>query len=174
MWMVCMQSFVRMAEMADIDSLARLQVDTWRVAYKDILPTQYLNALSVFQKTESWRRCLGNSDMMTHVGVCSDTIAGFVRAEFPVTHKADCAVCELNAMYVHPNFWAQGIGKQLMNAVLNEAQNKRFKKIFLWVFEENVRGRTFYQRRGFYYANETQTKQYGDKVAKQIKYERAL
>lgn len=42
----------------DIPALARLHVDAWQTAYKDLLPTQLLSIMSVERRAEDWGRLL--------------------------------------------------------------------------------------------------------------------
>lgn len=44
---------------------------------------------------------------------------------------------------------SQGIGKQLIESALRRAKDNDYKKLSLFVFEENERGQKFYEREGF-------------------------
>ena len=55
-------------------------------------------------------------------------------------------ICEF---YVEPVFKGNGIGKQLIQQVIIEAQTCRKRKIFLWVIEDNLSARRFYENNGF-------------------------
>ena len=51
---------------------------------------------------------------------------------------------EIGALFVHPNFWGQGIGRALMDKAVELRGT-----LTLEVFEENEIGRAFYSRYGF-------------------------
>ena len=38
---------LRRASVADAENIARVNLDTWRVAYRNLLPTAYLDAMSL-------------------------------------------------------------------------------------------------------------------------------
>ncbi len=55
---------------------------------------------------------------------------------------------ELYALYVASAYWSTGAGRALMGRVLEEAQADGYPRIVLWVLEQNVRARRFYERAG--------------------------
>jgi GNAT superfamily N-acetyltransferase len=67
----------------------------------------------------------------------------------------DACVAELYALYVAPAWWSTGIGRALMERVLSEVRGEGYPRIALWVLEENMRARRFYERSGFRAAGET-------------------
>jgi ribosomal protein S18 acetylase RimI-like enzyme len=65
----------------------------------------------------------------------------------PAGQAGDTA--ELYALYVAPAWWSTGAGRALMGAVLAALGEARYLKVVLWVLEDNVRARRFYERAGF-------------------------
>lgn len=57
-------------------------------------------------------------------------------------------VGELWAMYVHPDYWGAGAGTLLMQATIDEFTRSNRSIGYLWVFAENVRGRSFHEAMG--------------------------
>ena len=55
-------------------------------------------------------------------------------------------ICEF---YVEPFFKGNGIGKELIQQVIFEARACKKNKIFLWVIEDNLSARRFYENNGF-------------------------
>ncbi len=51
-------ALVRSAALIDAPALGRIGVAAWRAAYRGIISDEYLDGLSVEQRTESWRRGL--------------------------------------------------------------------------------------------------------------------
>ncbi|HYC07079.1 MAG TPA: GNAT family N-acetyltransferase [Candidatus Binatia bacterium] len=52
---------------------------------------------------------------------------------------------ELEQLYVHPDWWRQGIGHRLLDL----AKERRPDGLVLYTFQENVGARAFYERHGF-------------------------
>ena len=54
-------------------------------------------------------------------------------------------------LYVRPGYQGQGIGRALLSAAMAENEGE----LLLWVFEENLGARRFYERVGFYEVERT-------------------
>lgn len=52
-------------------------------------------------------------------------------------------------IYLVPEYWKKGIGTYFINWGLNELKNRGYKKVTLWVLEDNYNARKFYERIGF-------------------------
>jgi GNAT superfamily N-acetyltransferase len=56
---------------------------------------------------------------------------------------------ELQRFYAVERVWGKGLAEILLNYVLDEARSKGFDTLWLGVWEENIRGRRFYEKHGF-------------------------
>jgi len=56
---------------------------------------------------------------------------------------------ELQRIYVVERFWKKGVGEMLLDHVSGAARKKGFDTLWLGVWEENARGRRFYEKQGF-------------------------
>lgn len=56
---------------------------------------------------------------------------------------------ELQRIYVVERFWKNGVGEALLDHVSGAAREKGFDTLWLGVWEENARGRRFYEKQGF-------------------------
>ena len=59
------------------------------------------------------------------------------------------SVAQLQKIYVLRDFLEQGIGKSLLQAILDHAANLQIEKLWLDVLKDNTRAILFYQRHGF-------------------------
>jgi hypothetical protein len=50
-----MNEVIRQATVDDSGAIARIQVDTWRTTYRDIVPQDYLDAMEVVPRAQYWR-----------------------------------------------------------------------------------------------------------------------
>jgi ribosomal protein S18 acetylase RimI-like enzyme len=57
---------------------------------------------------------------------------------------------ELFAIYVDPDHWGSGVGRELMAAGEERLRELGHTDVFLWVLEDNPRARRFYERAGWY------------------------
>ncbi len=135
-----------------------MQVRSWQVAYRGLLPDQLLDELSVPAREQSWREVLagpaGEHAPAVTVAVRAGTIAGFCAVVMP-SRDDDAAggvaagVAEIAALYVDPPAWRSGAGRALMQAALAALRAAGWREVTLWVLAANQRARAFYAASGF-------------------------
>lgn len=145
---------VRPIEEGDVDAVADVHVESWRVAYRGILPDDLLDDPSFRQaRLDRWRsrRFDGRPPgTATLVAVTDGVVVGF--ADTGPEHDADdrpTGAGELFAFYLHPRAWGTGPARPLMAAAVDELRRGAFAEAVLWVFRDNPRARAFYARTGW-------------------------
>ena len=150
-----MQALIRVATEADARGVAEVVVLTWQVVYKGIISDEGLAGLSIHERERCWVPRLRGSDPDSSDGttlVCEigGKIIGFT------THrpcgdedKDRTSVGELVAIYLIPEYWGKGIGKQMLDEVMKHFQEQGVSEVSLWVIESNQRARRFYEIAGF-------------------------
>lgn len=48
-----------------------------------------------------------------------------------------------------PSRWGKGHGSRLLEEILRQMRQARYRTAVLWVFEGNIRARKFYEKHGF-------------------------
>lgn len=154
---------VREMTAADIDAVARVRVRAWQHAYVDLLPRDFLDAMSVEEDAARRRESFATAAAMddppvTHLVTESPegTVTGWAaigpyRPEGAHTAPAPRATgdAELYAIYVLPELLGTGLGRDLTSSCLERAAQRGFTRVLLWVVEGNTRARRFYERGGF-------------------------
>jgi len=141
---------LRLANPSDAYSLAEMHVATWQVAYRGLLPDDFLDGLTVAARAERWQQILTDSPRQIWVACEDDRIVGF--ASLGVSRDDDALsnqTGEIYAMYVHPDEWRRGIGSALMAQALHVLKLLGYAEATLWVLRDNRRARDFYQASGF-------------------------
>jgi GNAT superfamily N-acetyltransferase len=143
---------VRPATAADARSIADVHVRAWRWAYRELLPTAHLAALSVDAREQLWLRSLAAPAPTTHLLVWDQDggIRGFVaygpaRDEDPGAREAG----KIYALYLDEELLGHGAGRALHDAALGALRGAGFTGAVLWVLEDNARGRAFYGQQGW-------------------------
>lgn len=156
---------IREAVIGDEEGIARVHVDSWRTTYKGIVSDEYLNQLSVEQRTENWRRGIGNNSL--YVAVEDGEIVGFATGgkERTGNYSADC---ELFAIYLLQKVQGKGIGKQLMQVVAMDLKKQGSTKMLVWVLDLNP-AKKFYEAVGGQRVGETKI-EIGGESFKEIAY----
>lgn len=160
---------VRPALADDALGAARVHVRAWQRAYRGMIPQNHLDSLS----PEDWARRykfgrIGIGVPATLVAVDDATICGLVTVG--LCRDEDVANCgELFAFYVDPIHQGSGIGRLLMTAA-----RARLRSIVtaaaLWVLDENLRARQFYERDGWVLDGNRRTATYGNAALELVRY----
>jgi GNAT superfamily N-acetyltransferase len=143
---------VRDAVGTDAAGVAAVHVRSWQVGYRGLLPDDLLDGLSVEERTRAWRERLtaGGPDSFTLVADEDEGVLGFCTVLTPSRDAgATAATAEIGALYVDPSRWRTGIGASLLSAAVRRLHDDGWDEATLWVFDENDRARSFYDRLGF-------------------------
>ena len=130
--------------------MARVHVDTWRTAYRDILPAGFLTTLSYEARTQRWRENLAQAGPQQFTLVAEDDageLVGFAGGG-PERDGTPGYDGEIYAVYVLAQHQHRGIGRQLMAACARHLANQQFGAAMLWALEANRRARSFYEALG--------------------------
>lgn len=116
----------------------------WKRAYHTIIPQDYLEDLSL----ERWTPLLQSSPFD---GFVLEENGKYIATSsiFEARDENMKGWGEIISLYVLPNYLFLGYGKRLLSFVMLELQKKGFMNIYLWVLEENIQARNFYERNGF-------------------------
>jgi GNAT superfamily N-acetyltransferase len=163
-----MEHFIRQARLGDAAGIARVHVTTWQAAYRGIVPDDYLDALTVEQRIAAYERSglLNDAERPMFVFDRKGVILGFVGVG-PSTDET--GVGELYSIYVDSEHWGGGVGAALLghaDAWLEE----RFPEATLWVLEDNVRTRRFYERSGWRPDGTVKNDDRGSFVLREVRY----
>jgi len=144
---------IRPARMQDVREIAVVHVRSWQAAYQGLLPQAYLDGLDPGQRIGQWERALSTanwSDGGTLVADAGGPLSGFVSYGPARDDDADSRRAgEIYAIYLLPDAWDEGIGKQLMMTALDRLGKAGFDQVILWVLDSNVRARRFYEAGGW-------------------------
>ncbi len=138
---------IRPATPEDAEGIARVHVRGWQRAYAHVFPADELAALSVEQRTQRWRSMLGRSHG-THVAESEGTVIGFVNAGPSHDDDGD-GIGELHGIYVDPDHWDTGAGRELAATADDVLRAGGFTEATLWVLDDNPRARRFYEAGGW-------------------------
>jgi GNAT superfamily N-acetyltransferase len=141
--------FLRRAEPEDNDAVAEVHVRSWQVAYRGLLPDEYLDALDPADRAS--RYTFGDMDPghpQTTVAVDAGVICGFATVA-PCRDEDMSPAGELYGIYVHPDWWNRGVGRILINDARERLVNLGFHEAVLWVLVGNERAERFYDIDGW-------------------------
>lgn len=138
---------------------------SWKSAYRGIVPQAYLDELSL----ERWTPVLAHSNRSGYL-LCDE---GRDVATSSISAARDEQMAgwgEIMSLYVHPQAFRKGYGAFLFSYVTKQLKQAGFEKIYLWVLEENVNARAFYERMGFVPNGDRSMISIGGKECVEIRY----
>lgn len=149
----------------DRAEISRIYEESWKSAYKDIIPQSYLQSIPAGH----WASHLDSQGMNSLVMIEDGTFIGtssYCQSRF-LKFKG---FGEIVSIYLLPSYVGKGYGTQLLDAVLGQMKGLRYKDVFLWVLEENHRARAFYENRGFKASGDYLDDNIGGKALREIQY----
>jgi len=141
---------IREANRTDAFGIATVHVKAWKIGYAEIMAKEYLESLSIDQKTEVWLKSLSQKGIGTNLVIeKNNKILGF--SVFGPARDTDISKNngELVALNILPSQWGQGLGSKLIEFVLTVSKGKKWDAVYLWVLEQNIRARAVYEAHGF-------------------------
>jgi GNAT superfamily N-acetyltransferase len=137
---------VRRAHPDDAEAVETIRIRGWRTAYRHVFPPDDLDGLAI--DAARWRRRLSLPPPGWSTFVVEDgerRVVGFASVG---PSRDEQGPGELYAIYVDPDAWSTGAGRELM-ARAEEQLRREYDVAYLWVLEDNPRARTFYERAGW-------------------------
>ncbi|MBQ3408203.1 MAG: GNAT family N-acetyltransferase [Clostridia bacterium] len=143
-----MDFIIRQVEEDDLKEVAELCVKDWKYAYKGFIDDEYLDNLDTNEKYERMKSNYKEGHFI--VAESNGRIVGFCRYsdDYIDNPDDDEKDCELNVLYVNWEDRGNGIGSALVDFVKNYFRSIGRKKMLIWCFKENEKGRRFYEKMG--------------------------
>ena len=156
------QMIIRQATEEDAWQIADILVEDWKMAYKGIIDSDYLDSMNV---EERYQRELQRYQIY-RVAVAGKEILGFTWNEMVDDEASDC---EIIAIYIRYNKRQGGIGRSLFQDSVDIFKAAGKKKMIIWCLKENAEARKFYEKMGgaLY---KTGTHQWGNRDYDMISY----
>lgn len=158
---------VRRAGPADAEQLSQVQEESWRSAYRQIFPSDFLDNLVI--PPSKWEERLTRG-VIVQVLTVDDEVLGYCST----APADDPGWGEILAVYVHPGHQRRGFGSVLLDAGLGALSGAGFSKALLWVFDRNLAARSFYESGGWLLGRPIRLENIGGTHVTLVKYERTL
>lgn len=150
---------VRVAEPGDAAEIARIQLDTWRSAYADLLPPDVLAGLDAPAAEQSWRETIEGGAATVYVGTEGPWIVGFCTVGAAPEGEAALAdgsmpadasaVGLIGTILVEPRWGRRGHGGRLLGTAAENLHKAGMTRGITWVPEADVVSGAFFRRAGW-------------------------
>ena len=163
---------IRLAKPDDAPDMAEIHARSWEVAYKNIIPEEYIKAKNA-TRPALWQRIITDENTTQYVIEVDGKTVGIMSVAPPKDDDVDDNYYELHGIYLHPDYYHKGIGTQAVNFAFDKARKLGKKSMNVWVFAENYNSINFYEKCGFIADGKTHTHDYG-KIVYSIRMKKDL
>lgn len=152
-------------KMDDRLAISKVYEESWKYAYKGIVPQDYLDDIPKGQ----WALHIEQEDRKNLVMFHDEIIIG--TSAFGKSRMAEMnGFGEIISLYFLPEYMGKGYGRLLLQAAVSELKKMGFDKVFLWVLEKNRNARHFYEKCGFVQTERCLVGNIGGKELKEVQY----
>jgi GNAT superfamily N-acetyltransferase len=162
---------IRQAIAADAHAIARVHVQSWQAAYRDVVPDAYLDSLASEQREQTCRESIRRGTPEIWVVEVDSRVVGW--AAFGASRDPDASPQsgELEAIYLLREYWMTGMGWALWLTTRRRLIERGFSSATLWTLADNTRATRFYAAAGFTLDPQSATEtNYGGKTLKKVRY----
>ena len=141
---------VRPARPDDAAEIARIQVDTWTIAYREVLPAPVLDGLSADDAEPAWAAAITQPPTPRHHVLVA--MEGEWRVGFAALGPADDledgdpdpgTTFALAPLLVEPRWGRRGHGSRLLAAAVDHARGDGMTRAIAWIPEADTPSREF-------------------------------
>jgi len=144
---------IRQATVADASSIAEIHIRSWQWAYRGLIPDDYLDHLSAMLNTraEEHRVQLARNVPQRRWWVIEEAsrIVGFAITGPSNDPDVPPTTAMIYALYLAPDRAGKGVGRSLFAHAVAGLQRRAYTQATLWVLENNLRARRFYEAAGW-------------------------
>ena len=141
---------VRGARAGDVPEIARIQVETWRTAYRRFLPESVLAALDTGRAEQAWAPAV-EAPPPYHLLVATEQqwTVGFAAVGPSGEDDARPGEAAVAAMVVEPRWGRRGHGSRLLAAAVDHLREDGMTRAVAWVPEGDRASAAFYESAGW-------------------------
>lgn len=165
---------IRRATVEDAAVAAKIHVDSWRSAYRGLVPDAFLQNMSYARREEAFRNSIATNQGEMYLVEYQSTAVGLLTIGPCRDADLDIQITgEIYGIYLIAETWRQGIGTWLAAEAERMLQARGYQQIVLWVFEGNSNARRFYEAVGYQTDGASKTLELGKPLAV-IRYRKTL
>ncbi|HJF33372.1 MAG TPA: GNAT family N-acetyltransferase [Sporosarcina psychrophila] len=130
------EMLIRAANIGDAPGITKVQVDSWRTTFKGIVSDSFLDSLSYAKREPVWRRAITENKLYI-AEVENGQVIGFSVGGKERTGNYEAYTGELYSIFILEEHQGTGIGRLLVQSVVDYLKEKMLNSLLIWVIEEN-------------------------------------
>ncbi|MBW7457990.1 GNAT family N-acetyltransferase [Paenibacillus sepulcri] len=162
---------IRWARLEDVEDLGRVHAASYRDAYKEIMPADYLVKVAAEERARHFEHSLSQDMERTAIMLVNETAIGCLIINPSIEGFESTA--EISAIYLLKEYQGSGYGTRLLDWAVERLKELGYIKVILWVLQENKAAIGFYERRSFEFDG-TEREIYRSRNLRQMRFQKAL
>ncbi|WP_158082145.1 GNAT family N-acetyltransferase [Paenibacillus ferrarius] len=141
---------IRNAVLEDVDGIVKVHIDSLKTSHIGILPSDFLDNLTHEWSSPRFTEALSKplKDASLYIAENENgKIVGFIWGGAE-RNGDDVYQGEIYAIYVLNEYQGAGIGRQLVEALVEDLLRHHIRSMLVMVFAENISSRRFYEAMG--------------------------
>ena len=140
---------IRRVAVGDENSLAYVQTESWKAAFKEIIPADVLLKHTDIKRTvEMYRKLLSDNKGYGYILELDEN--PHCIAWWDSTREQGMeGFAELICIHSLKDNWHKGYGNLMMEQILSDVKASGYSDLMLWVFADNIPAIKFYESNGF-------------------------
>ncbi len=161
-----MRAEIRSVEKSDIEDIRELNKKCWEKAFNGIIPEDKIEENTGNYPRGRLREKMEDNELLFLVAEVDGKVVGTINFCWgdANTHEfvdANRGEAQLRSVYLHPDYWGQGIGTKLFQKGLEKIPNN-INTLKVESLRENDIGRSFYEKLGFEKVEESSVEIFGN------------
>ncbi|EST10745.1 GNAT family N-acetyltransferase [Sporolactobacillus laevolacticus] len=158
------------ATLNNVNDIGFVHAMSWKKAYQGIVPQPYLDQLTPESRAAFFKKVISMSKHEFYLAYLSELPIGMMSIGKSRDDDLDDHAGEVSAIYLMSDYWGKGYGRQMMDFAVNRLKSQSYQAVTLWVFEDNSRARTFYEKFGYVFDGKKEEVDIGGKLLTELRY----
>ena len=160
---------IKHVSLEDIPLLSHILAASWRVAYRGMIPQDFLDSIEDERWVTPFTYRLTKGGMKADILYVQQAACGCV-VYGPSQNKNYSGWGEICCLYLLPEYTRKGYGKQLLLFAMDQMKKENIHDFYLWALDENLSARKFYEKVGYTLTSDIYTVEMGGKLLTDYRY----
>ena len=139
---------IRELKAADHDTVIDIVNESWKHQYSGYVNPLLLNEVGCQARADSMKRDFVSHRLSEYVWEENGRVLGLLSVG-PTEERDKADAFEIWRIYLAPEARGRGVGRKLLAFGEDVASLEGYREIIIWVFRENRRAVSFYQKHGY-------------------------
>ncbi len=146
---------------------------SWKKAYAGIIPDEIISEFTPEKRSEIFLNVIDTQSEEYYLFKIDAQPVGIASLSKSHEKNAPNYVGEIYSIYFHPNYWGTPITQTAFQFCVDRLKTLGFTHVTIWVLDENIRAKKFYEKNGFIFDGHSEEIEIGIKL-REIRYSKEI